>query len=715
MSPHNLVLPPTYYHTHFTEMLGFVASIYGEVLQGQDHDFLSRFRALSFSAQCLYVRMINRKRLIFHPRELRYDEIEDADGGIAELKARGFITKISDPDYGAALIDLSKPELLELARTHGLDGVKSSFAKAKLVAHVQASLPFSVFAASEQMADYVIPAHRQSVAFLLYLYFGKLSDSMTNFALRDMGIMSVKVRESYQSRFKDTNEARAGFFYSQTLAGLKNTGGAEIASLAEGIPRFPAADTDYTMALRDRVIFALGQALEKQKRIDQAILAYEQSAAFECRERLVRLLYARGETERVEGLLESMLTSPAHDVEYVFASDFHDRKFGKKRTGVFSDLLGSSETITVDDLYRGYPEAAACRHFDAQGWACHHTENALWTALFGLVFWDELFEGAGALSSDFDRVPQSLKNKTFHLSCADIISSKLSAIELGLGREIITETIERHTGEPNGIFYWHAELSLLLEQLLKASPKGAISRILGMMAQDYYSLRDGFPDLMLVRDGDIRFIEIKAEGDKIRRNQMARLNLLKSVGYDVSISRLSYSPDPEQTYVVVDIETTGGRTSSERITEIGAVKVKNGQVIGEWQSLINPKRHIPAFITQITGITDAMVKDAPIFAEIADELEAFLHGSVFVAHNVNFDYGFIAEEYRRLDRRFSYPKLCTCASMRKYYPGHVSYGLGPLSADFSIRLENHHRAMDDARAATELLHLVMDKRWEAVA
>ncbi|MFT3998067.1 MAG: 3'-5' exonuclease [Asticcacaulis sp.] len=207
----------------------------------------------------------------------------------------------------------------------------------------------------------------------------------------------------------------------------------------------------------------------------------------------------------------------------------------------------------------------------------------------------------------------------------------------------------------------------------------------------------------------IAFTEVKGDGDQVRRNQLARLNLLGR-WFTAGILRVTYRPDPDQVYVVVDIETTGGQSSQERVTEIGAVKMRNGEVIDRWQSLINPERRIPAFITDLTGISHDMVKDAPRFAEIADAFEAFLKGGVFVAHNVNFDYGFLSAEYRRLERPFRYPKLCTVASMRKYYPGLPAYGLAPLSRHFGINLTNHHRALADATATAELLRLVNEKR-----
>jgi DNA polymerase III subunit epsilon len=103
-----------------------------------------------------------------------------------------------------------------------------------------------------------------------------------------------------------------------------------------------------------------------------------------------------------------------------------------------------------------------------------------------------------------------------------------------------------------------------------------------------------------------------------------------------------------------------------------------------------------------------------LFCEIVDSLEAFLQGSIFVAHNVNFDYGFFKLEYERIDRRFSLPKLCTVREMRKYFPSLTSYSLSALCKEFGIQLQSHHRALCDAEAAAELLKMVIEQKQAAV-
>jgi DNA polymerase-3 subunit epsilon len=165
-----------------------------------------------------------------------------------------------------------------------------------------------------------------------------------------------------------------------------------------------------------------------------------------------------------------------------------------------------------------------------------------------------------------------------------------------------------------------------------------------------------------------------------------------------------------QPSAVIDIDTTGGKAQHHRITEVGIVKVIGGEVVAEWQSLINPQRRIPQNITALTGIDNEMVSTAPLFAEVADDIDAFTEGCVFVAHNVNFDYGFIKEEFNRLERHYRRPKLCTVREMRKHYKGLASYSLANLTRHFGIDMQRHHRAMSDAVAAKELLNMINEKR-----
>ena len=160
----------------------------------------------------------------------------------------------------------------------------------------------------------------------------------------------------------------------------------------------------------------------------------------------------------------------------------------------------------------------------------------------------------------------------------------------------------------------------------------------------------------------------------------------------------------ESTFVVVDLETTGLTPKLDRIVEIGAVKVKNGEIVDEWDTLVNPGIFVPDETTQITGISTEMLEKAPQFKEIAEKFLSFFDSGIFVAHNVDFDRGFVnASLQRHTFDELSTPYLCTQKLAKAVHPNLRRYGLGALTETFDIQLPQAHRALHDARATAELL------------
>jgi DNA polymerase-3 subunit epsilon len=158
----------------------------------------------------------------------------------------------------------------------------------------------------------------------------------------------------------------------------------------------------------------------------------------------------------------------------------------------------------------------------------------------------------------------------------------------------------------------------------------------------------------------------------------------------------------ERKYAIVDIETTGGLVKRDKITEIAIVLHNGHEVIDQYQTLINPERSIPTFISNMTGITDDMVADAPLFCEVAKEIVLRTEGAVFVAHNARFDYGFLREEFARLGYSYVRKQLCTVRLSRKLLPELKSHSLDSLIRHYSLRVDNRHRALDDALATAEV-------------
>ncbi|OGS69022.1 MAG: DNA polymerase III subunit epsilon [Flavobacteria bacterium RIFCSPLOWO2_12_FULL_35_11] len=157
-------------------------------------------------------------------------------------------------------------------------------------------------------------------------------------------------------------------------------------------------------------------------------------------------------------------------------------------------------------------------------------------------------------------------------------------------------------------------------------------------------------------------------------------------------------------YTIIDIETTG---HSSKITEISIFVYDGEKVIDEFTTLVNPECSIPPFITNLTGITNAMVSNAPKFYEIAKKVAEITKDTIFVAHNVNFDYNIIQKEFKDLGFEFKRKKLCTVRLSRKLIPNLRSYSLGALCVTQNIVIKDRHRAKGDAEATVILFEKLL--------
>jgi DNA polymerase III epsilon subunit family exonuclease len=175
-------------------------------------------------------------------------------------------------------------------------------------------------------------------------------------------------------------------------------------------------------------------------------------------------------------------------------------------------------------------------------------------------------------------------------------------------------------------------------------------------------------------------------------------------------------PLDQTTFVVLDLETSGGAPHlGAQITEIGAVKVRGGEVLGKFQSFVNPGTPIPSFITALTGITDQMVSSSPRIAEVFPILLEFLGSeteTVFVAHNAPFDLSFL--KAAAIASEYSWPKFTvidTAKLARRILTRDevVNCKLGTLAEFFGTEVTPNHRALDDALATVDVLHALIGR------
>ncbi len=757
-------LPTYYYLSHFNEFLKFVTGPCERLLDSDDRLFIEKFMSLSKPQQCLIVRFINRKSIFVKPTAYVYEEIENIANNFDFLYQAAWFSPLKPKNAAAFVEHLTKDEIIQIldelktSSEHESETLiyKKSQAKAALMNFLLTGVSGKDIVTTALAKSYWQGSFDKQISYFLYLYFGNFHSKLNQFSMRDLGVMRTRKEQSQvMARFADIESAKSAFSLHSLLNEIRiqlpllssaanvvkepthavveepvieayrssgtalnpDTGQSEKhVFILSHISNLPEAIGAKALDLEAKLQFLLaGELLSLDAaRAVQLLKSINTNAA---QEKWAREAYKLGLTEQVEAELECIIEAPLSEDLLAFAEDFLARKYHKKRTSVLTDMLReNSQTIQIDEMHKGAVERGVVAYYEQRECHAFRTENEIWRALFGLYFWREIYELDGlGLSNEFEHVPTSLKTNQFYEFASEQIEARLSTTDTKATLiQQLSMSAAKYYGQGNIVFRWRKNILERLILLINHSKLDAILALLKAMTQDWKNLSDGFPDLMLIENDKLRFEEVKSEGDQLRRNQLLSIQKLQSLGFDVRITNVTWTIDPLQPYAVIDIETTGGRAQHHRITEVGIVKMIGGEVVAQWQSLINPERRIPHNITSLTGIDNDMIADAPLFAEVADDIDAFTDGCVFVAHNVNFDYGFIKEEFNRLERHYRRPKLCTVREMRKHYKGLSSYSLANLTKHFGIDMQRHHRAMSDAVAAGELLNMVNEKRLAKV-
>ncbi|MDK2595451.1 exonuclease domain-containing protein [Pseudoalteromonas obscura] len=712
-------LPEKYYLTHFFELLDYLEQTSWHLVSDVQRSKLNAFKLLPQDAQCLLIRVVNRKRHYVCSEELVYDEIDDYHAAYQLLNEQNWLTQAQDSAMLSTLIsELNKSQLMALAKEFDFqDTPVKSAKKALWHEHICGQLASIEAAPSAILSGYFTSTFKSDLAYFLFLFFGKLGGALSQFSMRDLGVMQThRQRVQGNAHFESREEAQSAFLYCNLYNDLKTLPQQSLLELADNITTQSYTSPIGSLAKLkyDHLCYKLANlVLEHNVVLSESLLTL--SAHPKAQEKYIRSLYAKGEHEKCKELIEQLLDTPGDEQLLFFAEDFYRLKFTEKRTSLLTDMLrASGQPICLDEAFVGYVEQGLIEHYGRSNVRAYHCENMLWRALFCLSFWHELFEDErNAFSNEFEHTPKCLKDNSFYSVFEAEIEQRLTTFvdNNHLLNWLIKQAADKFN-QHSRLMFWDPDCLAQLFEFAKHAPIGAVCAHLRAMSKDFNGLKDGYPDLMLCQQG-VKFVEVKAPGDSLRRNQLITIKKLIESGFEVSVQTVQWQVQPDQPYVIVDIETTGGKKEHDKITEIAMVKVVNGKIVGQWHSLINPQRRIPRYITELTGIDNEMVKDAPVFSEVVDDIDRFGRDAIFVAHNVNFDYGFIKAEFARLERPFKRAKLCTVQLGRKWLPGHASYSLGKICQALNIELNGHHRALNDALATVELFNLINQRRIEA--
>lgn len=700
-------LPPKYYLDHFKEFLSLLTEEFSYLLDSTHQEFITEFYQLSEDAQCTYVRMVNRKGHLFFRQDFDYQEIASVPDAFQELEKKNFIRKPEVSDVLPYLALLPKAQLIQKLQSKQLKVEKKSSKLELLTIALTQSWELDDLT-SEEKEGLIIQGKTHELTYLLFLYFGKIQTNLSLYTLRDLGIKKVNKKQKFKPRFESKTEALADFFFSyQRYCYFQD----HKMVVKSDRSLWPQCETKEILKKKEELLLLLSEHARKKGDLPEACDLLKGCHFHPAREKRIRLLYQLEYKEDCLRELQNIIDAPDCDEEYLFAEDFLARKFQNRRVSLLTETLRNATRMLIDESFYRKPEAGVIQELTQEGYQCWHSENDLWSALFGILFWHELFEGEGQTHNQFELIPHDLMTGRFFSNHQADIEQKLTLLDRpDAFLNYLTAISLEKSEEKNGIFGRHPDLLPMLSALVKAAPADSLKQMMLYLVQDYQNRSTGFPDLVAIKDHSVRFYEIKAEGDSLKSSQLKQIVNLRKVGFEVDVLQVAYNVNPDQTYVVVDLETTGGSPGHHRITEVGAVKIKNGVIIEEFQGLVNPERSIPFHIQQLTGITNEMVREAPKFSEIAEKFAAFCQKTIFVAHNVAFDYGFLQHEYERIEQKFTMPYICTKAWAKKHFPGLESYSLKNLTQHFSIQLTQHHRALCDAKAAAQILMRINEKR-----
>ncbi len=157
----------------------------------------------------------------------------------------------------------------------------------------------------------------------------------------------------------------------------------------------------------------------------------------------------------------------------------------------------------------------------------------------------------------------------------------------------------------------------------------------------------------------------------------------------------------EESFVIVDVETTGASPLRDRIIDIGIIRIEKGEIVERYSTVIDPEKYVPPSIFSLTGISEQEIQRAPTFNDIAQDIKSLLDGAIFVAHNARFDYGFIKNELKRAGISFNAKCLCTVKLSRALFPRERKHDLSTIIERYDFTCSSRHRAMPDAEVLVD--------------
>ncbi|SFF57044.1 VRR-NUC domain-containing protein [Thermoflexibacter ruber] len=546
-------LPPKYYLTNFWYLLDFVQKKSMPLLQERELNFIRLFQTLSEDAQCLFIRFVNRRKIFFKTKQLRYAEIADIPNALNELIEKQFISSLlpEQEDKILFLLEIfTKNELMDIIGQTGEKPNKQA-KKSALTLWILEHLPFQqLIPIIAQKEEIIKQEFEAEVEFLLYLFFGNLEMDMTRFVIRDLGHVQYEQfsEEKYTSFFKSRKEAEDKLKMEKAY---QHFGFLSVLYSAQELYDWFMSQIAYWQYLHesaqrlfDKLCLDLGKLLEKSKLDQEALKVYQYTSKPPSMERQVRLLYKLGFEQEALILCKKLEIKPLSPEEKLFAIDFREKleKQKGKSTRTTTQWLKQAESISIDSFFQSNVELGALEHFKNQGFEGLFTENYLWNALFGVLFWDIIFdENQDAIHHPFQLAPSDLMREDFWEKRQDKLLARTAILE---NEESflthIQEIITYKQGRANPFVFWHEDLLFHLTKLYDLLDSDQIGIVLLEIAKNIKEYSKGFPDLFIWNSDTYYFVEVKSPNDHLSAHQVFWLSFFQEVGINAKVLRVSF-------------------------------------------------------------------------------------------------------------------------------------------------------------------------------
>ena len=564
MYPEKIELPPKYYLEYFQYLINFVQKKYQHILNEAEQSFLAQFEALTEDEKCLFIRFTNRTGSFFRTEKLKYSEIEDIPEVLNVLIQKGFVEPLESSHItqaGEVLDIFNKTELLEMAKMLNLETRgKASMKKEEVLEwlfevgdweEIVELLNYQDFTEIHALPHSVVKVGFETeVAMLKFLFFGSRHGDMTEFVTRDLGFQNYEkydedkmvayfqTRQEVEDKFK-VSIAREDFYLMQQ-ADIENI---EIYNWFMDWTDTHRKDlSEIAQPTFERFTLKVAAHLEKKKALDEALEVFRMTEEPPSRERQVRILDKLKNKDEAKVLCEMMLSDYKNANEQFFAEDYLNRLLAKKSKKAVTKHLHNSESVTIDILWKRQVEFGVIDYYEQRGLKATFTENHLWRSLFGLMFWDIIFDtDTLAIHHPLQRSPSDLFKPTFFEKRKERMEERLLMLE---DEDATTVYMNRiffeKFGITNPLVEWYGGLfPLILTVLEKLSPE-QLTLIMLEMARSLRENLRGFPDLFMWGDGEYSFVEVKSPTDSLSNQQLYWLRFFESINVRSKVLRVEW-------------------------------------------------------------------------------------------------------------------------------------------------------------------------------